>query len=441
MKHFDREQDICLAKFVGFSLIGIFVFFVPVSLGGKSSIPIDHLVSLLKAGMNPAYPYLLLLLAGFAVLSRLHRRDGQRRGDGLFFAQSLAGFLLCALCVLDLLPDLLRPAVLQAVNATGNILCAIFVTALFIPFLTEYGLVDFCAVLCRPIMRRVFLTPGSSAVIGVSAFLGNYSVGHVISKHMYDEGYFTEKETLIIATGFSTCSMGLMINLVNYMGLMDRWHMYVFMVLAVTFGTTIVVARLCPIRGRSSAYKEGVTPVEEETAQGNILSAALSAGTTKAGQAPSLGAAMGIFLRRTLPMICEIAGVSMFVIPIGMLLANNTGVFSCLGAVFLPLLRLMGLDMDAARQTAQAVGVSLMEPVLAGVVSEGSVGSGLAAWIISVVPYSSIIFFAGFIPSLWKSGIPCKLYEMLLIWLERAAVGIILTGIIYYLFSFAGWLP
>lgn len=437
---FNREQLRCLGKFIGFSLIGILAFFVPVSIGGKSSIPIDHLVSLLKEGLHRFYPYLLVALSGCAVLSRLRKRDDGRGGNGLFFAQSLAGFLLSVLCALGLLPDLLRPAVLQAMNATGNIICAIFVTALFIPFLTEYGLVDFCAILCRPIMRRVFLTPGSSAVIGVSAFLGNYSVGHVISRRMYDEGYFTEKEALIVATGFSTCSMGLMINLVNYTGLMGQWHMYVLMVLAVTFGTTIVVVRLRPIRGRRNAYKDGVMPVRDEAPGGRILPGACSAGISKASQAPSLGAAMGIFLRRTLPMVCEIAGVSMFVIPIGTLLANNTRTFLYFGQIFLPLLRLVGLDAEAAVQTSQAVSVSLLEPVLAGVISEGKVAGGLAAWLISVVPYSSVIFFAGFVPSLWKSGIPCKLYEILLLWLERVAVGIVLTGVLYYLLSFAGWL-
>lgn len=49
-----------------------------------------------------------------------------------------------------------------AVQATGNILCAIFLSSVFVPLLLEDGLVDAAGVIFRPLMRKLFLTPGSS---------------------------------------------------------------------------------------------------------------------------------------------------------------------------------------------------------------------------------------------------------------------------------------
>ena len=430
-----------LLMFLGFSLLGIFVFFVQVDIGGQSSIPIDHIVAFLKRVLSPYYAHILTLLAGCAAASRFRGGTGRNRADTLFFVQALVGLALSASAVPRLLPDALGRAVDAAVNATGNILCAIFVTGVFIPLLTEYGLVDFFSILCRPFMRRFFLTPGSSAVIGVSAFLGNYSVGHIVSRKMYDEGRFTEKEAVIVATGFSTCSIGLMINLVNYTGIMDHWRLYVAVVLIVTFLTTAAAARLYPISRKSSAYKEGTVPAEDEFSGEHIFRAALDAGVSRAAQAAPLPESSIVFLRQTLPLICEIAGASMCVISIGMLCANASHLFQYVGALFYPLLRLAGLDAVGALHSAECLGASLLEPVLAGVISDGWNGQPLARWIISVVPYSSIIFFAGSIPSLWKSGIHCKIWEMLLIWLERALLGIVFTMLLFRLACWTGLLP
>lgn len=440
-KHSDRTAAAGpLFKFLGFSLLGIFVFFVQVDIGGQSSIPIDHMAAFLKRILSPHYAWILAVLAGYSVLSRFRSGIGRNRTDVLFFAQSSVGLVLSASAALRLLPGGLGGAVDAAVNATGNILCAIFVTGVFIPFLTEYGLVDFFSILCRPFMRKLFLTPGSSAVIGVSAFLGNYSVGHIVSRRMYDEGCFTEKEAVIVATGFSTCSIGLMINLVNYTGIMDHWRLYVAMVLIVTFMTTAAVARLYPISRKRSTYKEGTIPAEDQQAKGHMFHAALEAGVSRAARAaPPLESAV-IFLRQTMPLICEIAGASMCVISIGMLCAGTSHLFRYVGAVFYPLLRLAGLDAADAFHSAECLGASLLEPVLAGVISDGWSGQLLARWIVSVVPYSSIIFFAGSIPSLWKSGIHCKIREMLLIWLERVSLGIAFTVLLFRLVCWVGLL-
>lgn len=429
-----------LLTFLGLSLLGIFVFFVQVEIGGESSIPIDHMAGFLKRVLSPYYACILALLAGYAVVSRFRSGTGGNRTELLFFIQSLAGLALSVLAVLRLLPGGLGGAVDAAVNATGNILCAIFVTGVFIPLLTEYGLVDFFSILCKPFMRRLFLTPGSSAVIGVSAFLGNYSVGHIVSRRMYDQGCFTEKEAVIVATGFSTCSIGLMINLANYTGIMDHWRLYVAMVLAVTFLTTAVVARLYPISRKRSVYKEGTAPAEDEGSQGHILRAALDAGVSRAAQAAPPLRSTSVFLRQTMPLICEIAGASMCVISIGMLCTGASHLFRYAGAVFYPLLRLVGLDAAAALHSAECLGASLLEPVLAGVISDGWSGQLLTMWIVSVVPYSSIIFFAGSVPSLWRSGIPCKIREMLLLWLERVLLGILFTVLLFRLACWTGLL-
>ena len=428
-----------MLRFLLCSGIGIFVFFVRIPVGDSAGIPVDHLIALLKSLLREYYLYILMIFTGYSVIKRILDRKVLKTGTDLFFSiQAILGFVLCILMVLGRLPQELQAMAQSAVDATGNILCAIFLTAFFIPFLTEYGLVDFVGVLCRPLMRKLFRTPGSSAVIGVSAFLGNYSMGHVISRQMYEEGRFTEKEAVIVATGFSTCSIGLMINLVNYLGLMEYWGFYVGSVLLVTFLTTMITARVYPIRRKKETYREGVKPALESEEQHGRWSRALNEGVSKASNAPTLWRAVVNILRRIFPILCEITGTSVFIIPLGMFLAEYTGLFSALGSPFGLLLQLIGVNASDAAYSARALGISILEPVLAGVISEGALSSMIAKWIVAVVPYSAIIFFAGFVPSLLKSGIPCKIYELLVIWLERVAIGVALSALLAYLFLYIG---
>lgn len=435
----DSKTRLGMIRFLLCSAIGIFVFFVRIPVGESTGIPVDHLITLLKSFLKENYTYIILVLAGYSVVRRILVKDARKTGtDIFFFVQAILGFILCILKVLGRLPQNLQAMAQSAIDATGNILCAIFLTALFIPFLTEYGLVDFVGVLCRPFMRRLFHTPGSSAVIGVSAFLGNYSMGHVISRQMYDEGRFTEREAVIVATGFSTCSIGLMINLVNYLGLMDYWGFYVCSVLLVTFLTTMITARIYPIWRIKETYREGIKPALESEEQHGRWSRALNEGVSKASGAPTLWRSVCAILRRIFPILCEITGTSVFVIPLGMYLAEYTNLFSILGSPFRLLLQLLGINGTEAAYGARALGISILEPVLAGVISEGALSSMIAKWIVAVVPYSAIIFFAGFIPSLLKSGIPCKIYELLLVWLERVVIGVVLSALLAYLLLYIG---
>ncbi len=435
----NRKKTVSIMKFIFFSLFGCFAFFVQIELGGNTKIPVDHLIALLKTLLKDSYAYVVLFLILGSVYLKMKRKKARKGTDAFFFLQSVTAFGMTLAFILGMLPEPLEDSITSALDATGNILCAIFLTSFFIPFLTEYGLVDFVGVFFQPIMRKIFKTPGSSAVIGVSAFLGNYSMGHVLSRKMYEENRFTEKESVIVATGFSTCSIGLMINLVNYLNLMPYWNYYVVSILLVTFGTTAFVARMFPITRKKEEYRvpEQAQP-EEQIEKGQLWKEAVLQGIGRAESAPTFFKALGDILKRVLPIICEITGTSMFIIILAIVLSAYTEIFAWMGYLFFPLLRLTGLGTAEAVQTGTALSACILEPVLSGVICNTEGLSMTAKWITAIVPYSSIIFFAGFIPSLYKSRVNVSLWEMLVIWIERMLIGIVLAAVVAYGLSAVG---
>lgn len=419
------------ARFIFFSLLGIFAFFVRIQIGGEKAVLADHIISWLKTHLHGWYGILACIGSGYALFYKASRREVEKGfADKLFFVWTGLGFFISVCLQFKLGPGELIEAGASAANATGNILCAVFVSSIFVPLFVDYGLVDAAGALCSPFMRRIFHTPGSSAVIGVSAFLGNYSVGHLAARQMYEEGKFTRKETVIVATGFSTCSIGLMLNLVNYMGLTEYWNTYAACVMLVTFAITAVTARIPPIASKPDDYMACAQPKPKVYGARGMFRSFWEEGVARAKDAPRFLAAVKMILKRTFPVICEITGTSMFIITGGNFLLSHTKVFYWIGRPFVYWLEMAGIA-EAGRESfllAQSVGASLLEPVLAGVACSGQPLPLMVRWIIAVVPYSSVIFFAGSIPCIRSARIPCRLSDLLFLWVERTALGIIFAA-------------
>ena len=73
-------------------------------------------------------------------------------------------------------------------------LVAVFLfAALFLPLLMEYGLLELLGPLFRPIMRPLFTLPGRSTVDNLASFIGDGTVGVLITSRQYEEGFYSRR--------------------------------------------------------------------------------------------------------------------------------------------------------------------------------------------------------------------------------------------------------
>ena len=61
------EKGVIL-RFILASLVGVFMFFVPVTINGASSIMIDHIVSWIRASVPSVVPYYALLVMAIGAI-------------------------------------------------------------------------------------------------------------------------------------------------------------------------------------------------------------------------------------------------------------------------------------------------------------------------------------------------------------------------------------
>jgi len=73
--------------------------------------------------------------------------------------------------------------------------------------------------------------------------------------------------------------------------------------------------------------------------------------------------------------------------------------------------------------------ISLVEVTVPALLVSAGVWSLRLRFMLAVLPVSSIIFFASFIPCCMGTEVPVKFSHLLVIWLERMILSILIAGV------------
>ena len=414
-------------KFWVLSAIGIFMFFVPVTIGERNTIPLDHMVGFLRDTIPGALPYyaLALIVAGAAYpwVSGTWRRN---RTTLVFSVFRVIGLVVGVMLVFEVGPAWLfepdmGPFLLNSLVIPVGLLVPI--GAVFLAMLVGYGLMEWVGVIVRPFMVPVFRTPGRSAIDAVASFVGSYSLALLITNRVYLEGKYNRREALTIATGFSTVSATFMIVVANALDLMGHWTLYFWSTLVVTFVVTAVSVRVWPLRSEPDEYAPGVTPRPEQDHEGSRFAAAWRAAKGTVAADPGVGRTVVANFRDGLLMAMAILPSILSVGLLGLVLAKYTPVFDWLGYLFYPITWTLQIPEPLLVAKAAALGISEMF-LPAALVTESVMS---VKFVVAVVCVSQVIFFSAMVPSLLGTQIPISIPRLLAIWFVRVALSLILT--------------
>jgi len=417
-------------RFIVFSTTGAIAFFVPLDIGGRSTITIDHLVTLV-ATQAPAFArvFAAALIAWGVIapfLSRCWKESPTTKVLSLLqvLAVPLALMYLmgsgpAAVMAPDMLPFLFEKLAIPV----GLI---IPVGAFFLTFLIGFGLLEAIGTFMEPIMRPLFRTPGRSAIDAVASFAGSYSVGLLITSRVYRSGMYSAREAAVIATGFSTVSVTFMVIVAKTLSLVEHWNAYFFGTLLVTFAVTAITVRLPPLAGmdNTSEVRDDPAAAHKPRAQ-----AALHAGLSAARQAPALAPLLKENLIDGLTMASRVVPSILSMGFLGLVAAKYTPLFDVLGLVLAPVL--WPLYPGAAQEIGSILASGLAEMFLPAVQSVSLDAS--ARYVVGTVSVSSVLFLSASIPCILATGIPLTLGQMIVIWVIRSIFSIPLAYA-------AGWL-
>ena len=424
-------------KFLVYSLFGLFMFFCPLTLGGKMTIPVDHIINFILQDLLPGAKVYILIVVYVGAALPFIRRTWNKDGLTLFFSfAKVVGAVAGTVIYFNVAPAWLAqkdfgPFLFEKLSLPVGLVIPI--GSVFLAFLSSFGLMEFTGVFMTPVMRPLFKTPGRSAIDAVASFVGSYSIALLITNGVYRQDKYSAREAAIVATGFSTVSATFLLIVAKTLGIMDHWTLYFWGAMFVTFAVTAVTARLWPLSWMPETYATGVRS-EDPVREGSLMRRAWDAGVEVAENVPPLPQMVWKNFTAGLDMAFSVIPSIMSIGLLGLVLARYTPLFEWMGLMFVPIFELFGVSQASLGGTAAAV--SLPEMFLPAILI-AKTGTPLLKFVIAVVSISEILFFSASIPCILGTDIPIKLWEIVVIWFERVVLSILITIPIAMLLGFS----
>lgn len=428
------SRGLALAKFLIFSGLGIFMFFVNVEINGKNVIIIQHIINFVKATCGPVIPYYALAMVAFGAVSPIITKAYKRSTFDLVFTiakafglviglMAITGIGPAALMTDDMIPFLWGSLVVP-------ITLSIPLTGIAYVMMLNFGLVEFVGAFMRPIMQKIWKTPGESAIDAIVSFAGGYSLAVLLTSDFYKKGVYTRKQALIISTGFSTVATSFLVVVANTLDIMDHWTLFFFSCAFVTFAVTAITCRIYPIAKVPEDYYDQPAPKMPERSGGLFSRALEDAIEVAQNTDPLLTHLKRYYVGDAMKMTASVTASILTIGLIGLVIAEFTPVFDWLGYIFYPFTLLMRLPEPMI--AAKAAAIEIAEMFLPSMLVIAS--PMVTKFTIAVTSVSAVLFFSASIPSLLSTSIPVKMRDIILIWIERTIFSIIIAGAIAHLF-------
>ncbi len=434
MENTKGKRNSAILKFFLFSGIGVFMFFVNVNINGTSVIPIQHIINFIKKTFEPVIPYfaLLMVMAG-GLMPILNGSYKTSRFNMIFTVIKLFGSVIGFMAVFQVGPAAIMRADMVPFlfnSVVVPIALMIPVTGIAYVLLLNFGLVEFISAFMQPVMKKVWRTPGESAIDAVVSFSGGYALAVLLTNDLYKKGVYNARESVIISTGFSTVSISFLIVIANTLGFMEHWTLYFFACFFVTFFVTAITARLYPIAKIPEAYysKKAESTLDYSEP---LLKRAYHAGLKQASEAKPLTFYLKeYYLGDAIKMSSAVTASILVIGLLGMLVAEYTPLFDLAGYIFYPVTWLLRLPEPMLAGKAAAIEIAEMFLPSMLVVESALV----TKFTIAVTSVSAILFFSASIPCLLSTDIPVKMKDIFLIWFERTVLSLITAAAIGYIF-------
>lgn len=422
-----REKGYKIWRFFVFSALGLFLFFVPVTMSGTTSIMLDHIVTIVHKifGENIQYYTLAIVFAG-TLIPFVTQTWNKNTFNLLFTCFKILGLLIGIMVVFNI-----GPAVVLDENMGPFLFYSLAINlSLLIPLggaalglILGYGFLVFIGVLLEPVMRTLFKTPGRSAMDAMASLVGSYSVGLLITNRTYKEGLYNRKEGLIIATGFSTVSVTIMVVVARTLELMDYWVLFFIIVLFVTFVVTAMTTYLPPIRNEQKIYFNDKNNNIEESYEGNILQYAWYKAKQQSHSSRALGEDIWLNFIEAMKMTASVVPSVLSIGLIGLIVAEYTDLITWVSYVYYPILYIFPLENVPL--IAEAVTISIVEMFLpALLVAEASM---MTRFIVGVTSISAVVFLSGLIPAVLSTSLNLKVWKLIGVWFIRTVLSLLIV--------------
>lgn len=433
------------------SLMGVFLFMAPINFQGDITIPIAVLAKTVKNHFDAWLPAMVTAVISMTALASTYTKlfqpkritnntflNGLLNPSPLWFVVQLLGALFAIMTFFNIGPAMFRS------DATGGlvlndllpVLFSVFIFAgLLLPLLLNFGLLEFFGTLFTRIMRPIFGLPGSSSVNCIASWLGDGSVGVLLTSKQYESGMYTQREAAIIGTTFSAVSITFSLVVIAQVNLEHLFVPFYLTVCLAGFVAAVIVPRLPPLSRKKDIYIDGTTESrhDERLPQGHsVFSFGIEQALNKAATVKSLPAIALDGVKNAVDMVFGVLPIVMMIGTVALVIAENTPLFNYLGMPFIPFLEL--LHIPEAEAASKTIVVGFADMFLPSILAS-TIESDMTRFTIAAMSVTQLIYMSEIGALLIGSKVPVKVWELFTIFILRTLITLpVIAGMAHLLF-------
>ena len=426
-----------IRKFAIPSILGILTFLTPFRVDGNWTILMGVLsessVNFIGAGM----PWMVFILLCISALGTLYAVTiGQFQKGSLaarlfnvapvWVGLRVIGLAMGAMTMFELGPEIFWGAATGGTVLNGlavNIVLIFFYAGLLMPFLTDYGLMEFIGTLLKRSFRKLFTLPGRSAIDALASWMSSSPVGVMITIQQYMSGHYTAREAAVIATNFSVVSVPFALLVAQTVGVGHRFPEYYLAVVVTGVILAMILPRIWPLSKFPDTPFESLHPMRETPGRSNdsLLSEAVFKATERAKTSRPLTAQFRFATSNILDIWFGLVPAVIAVGGAGLILAEHTPVLDWIALPLVPVLELFGLPEASAAAPALISGfLDMFLPALIG----ASIESEFTRFVVGVLSVTQLIYMSEIGVLMLKCEIPLRFSHLITLFLIRTALGI-----------------
>ena len=451
----NEKQSKSLLKFLIPSLFGLLLFVIPLPYGnlfkleGLSpvNIGIGFLAELIKiVAANYLIKIALIVVLASAILSVASKfiniknefLNNLLNVSPLWLSFRILGALFIFMTVFKVGPEIIHSDLTGEVvlGLLPSLLSIFLVSGFLLPLVVDFGLMDLLGTLISKSMYKLFKVPGRAAVDAISSWLGDGTLGIMITDTQYKQGFYTAKEACIISVCFSLVSLPFSTVIADQLGFMTMFVPFYLTVCIASLACSLIMPRIYPLNKIKDTTYNNVVHLKEDLVPNdvNLFNFGLNKAIDRASTAPSFKEIMINGIKTVVDMYLALLPLVMAWGTLALIVAEFTPFFNIISTPVIFLLNLLGLP-DAAT-AAPAVLVGFTDMFLPSIMVSGDNVSEITKFIIGALSITQLIYLTETGAVILKSDIPLKFKDLFILFIVRTLISLpVITIIAKLIFS------
>ena len=443
------SQNSNLFKFLIPSLLGLFLFVIPIPYGdlvpleGLSpyNIGIGFLAELIKIFGANYLEYIALFVIVLSAVLSVGSKFINIKNEFLRSLLNVSPFwLICrvlgaifiVMTLFDFGPEFIKSEVTGAtmIGLLPSLLAIFLVSGFLLPLMVDFGLMDLFGTMVSKFMYKLFKVPGRSAIDAVSSWLGDGTLGIMITNTQYKQGFYTAKEAAIISVCFSLVSLPFSTVIADQLGFMPLFVPFYGTVCIASLACALIMPRIYPLRGFTNKTYNNVPHLKEDIVPKgvNTFKFGLEKAIERAKSAPTVKNILVNGCKTVVDMYIGLLPLVMAWGTLALIVAEFTPFFHIISIPVVFILNL--LQIPDAVAAAPAVLVGFADMFLPSIMVSGNDISQVTKFIIGVLSITQLIYLTETGAVILKSDIPLKLKDLFVIFLIRTSIALPIITII-----------